>query len=187
MTNTELQTKLTELHACTDAKKFCEDKTLQQAWDECTTPNWMLWLIYNAKTNATDKHLRLIAVKCARDVQHLMTDQRSLNALDVTERFANGEATQEELAAARNAAQDAARNAAQDAAGAAAWAAAWAAAQDAAGAVRAAAGDAAWAVRDAAWAAAGAAWAIRDAAGNAAWNAQCKIIRKFIPEIKILP
>ena len=131
MTNTELQLKLTELDACADAIKFCEGKTLQQAWDECTKSEWMFWLMVNTKTNATDKQLRLIAVKCARQVQHLMTDQRSLNALDVAERFTNGEATQEELAAAR-----------------------------------AAAGDAAWA---------------------AAGDAQCKIIREFIPKIEILP
>ena len=71
-----------------------------------------------------DKTLRLFAVGCARRVQHLMTDQRSLDALDVAERYANGNATKDEL----NAAWDAAWNAARDAAWAAASAAAWAAA-----------------------------------------------------------
>ncbi len=106
---------------------------------------------------------RLYAVWCARQVQHLMTDQRSLDALDVAERHANGAAIDDELAAARAAAGDAAWAAARDAA----WAAAWAAARDAA---RAAAGDAAWtAARDAALAAALA--AARAAAGDAAWAA----------------
>ncbi len=63
---------------------------------------------------------RLYAVWCARRVQHLMTDARSLAALDVSERHALGTATDDELAAA------------WDAALAAAWAAAWAAARDAA-------------------------------------------------------
>jgi hypothetical protein len=86
-----------------------------------------------------DREARLYAVWCARQVQHLMTDQRSLAALDAAERHANGEATDEEL------------DAAWDAAGAAAWAAEWAAAWDAAGAT---ARDAAWdAARAAAWAA----------------------------------
>jgi hypothetical protein len=86
---------------------------------------------------------RLFAVWCARQVQHLMTDARSIAALDIAERHANGQATDAELAAARVAAWDTA------------WAAAWAAAWDAA---RAAAWDAA---RDAA----------RDAAWDAAWAA----------------
>lgn len=79
-----------------------------------------------------DRDARLFAVWCARQVEHLMTDQRSKDALDVAERFANGEATGGELAAARAAARDAARDAAWAAAGAAAWAAARAAAWDAA-------------------------------------------------------
>jgi hypothetical protein len=64
-----------------------------------------------------DREIRLYAVWCARQVQHLMTDPRSVAALDVAERFANGEASTQELDAARDAAyaaQDAAY-AAQDA------------------------------------------------------------------------
>ena len=69
-----------------------------------------------------EREMRLYAVWCARQVRHLMTDPRSLAALDVAERHANGEATDGELAAARDAA----------------WAAAWAAARDAARAAQAA-------------------------------------------------
>jgi hypothetical protein len=57
------------------------------------------------------KEWRLFAVWCARHIQHLMTDQRSVDALDVAERFANGQATKEELDAAWDAAWDAARDA----------------------------------------------------------------------------
>ena len=106
-----------------------------------------------------DREWRLFSIWCARQVQHLMTDERSVNALNVSERFANGEASSEELAAAMAAAwaaAGAAGAAAGDAAWAAAWAAAGAAAMDAAGAAR----DAAGAARDAAGAAAmDAAWA----------------------------
>ena len=88
-----------------------------------------------------DREWRLFAVWCARRGQHLMTDSRSVEALDVAERFANGLATTQELAAARDAAGaaardaawDAAREAAEAAAGDAARAAAWAAAEAAAG------------------------------------------------------
>ncbi len=118
-----------------------------------------------------DSLWRKYAVWCARQVEHLITDERSKLVLDVAWRHSNGESTDEDLAAARDAAWaaawDAAWAAARDAAWDAAWAAAWAAARDAAWA---AARDAAWA---AAWAAArAAAWAAaRDAAWDAAWAA----------------
>ena len=88
------------------------------------------------------------AVRCARDVQHLMTDQRSINAIDVAEKFANGLSSESELAAAMAAARDAAWAAAWAATWTATWTAELAAAMAAA---RDAARDAAW---DAAWTAA---------------------------------
>ena len=103
---------------------------------------------------------RLFAVACARRVEHLNPDPRVKNATDVAERYANGQATDEELRTA--------------------WFAAWAAwaagdARDAAPTARNAA-QAAWAAtRDATWAsgdaALAAAWASGDAAGEAAWAA----------------
>ncbi len=65
------------------------------------------------------KTWRLFAVWCGRQVEHLMDDERSKNALNVAERHANGAATNEELDAARVAARVAARAAAR----VAAWAA----------------------------------------------------------------
>ena len=59
-----------------------------------------------------DREIRLYAVWCARQVQHLVTDQRSIDALDVAERYANGEATKSELAAAAGSARYAAATAA---------------------------------------------------------------------------
>ena len=161
---------LKSINACDPACKWQEGKDLETVWNTCERGDWMIWLLVNSENEVTDRELRLIAVKCARQVQHLMKDERSINALDVAERFANGEATQEEL----NAAWDAAR-----AAGDAAWAAAWAAAWDAAGA-------AAWAAaREAARAARDAARAARDAARAAARAKQAEIVREFVPMIKI--
>jgi hypothetical protein len=117
-----------------------------------------LWCVLRPEI-VSERAMRLFAVWCARQVQHLMKDPRSIAALDVAERFANGEATEAERDAAGYAARAAARAAATAAAGYAARAAATAAAGYAAGY---AAGDAA---RDAAWAAAG------DAARDAAWAA----------------
>jgi hypothetical protein len=84
-----------------------------------------------------DKEKRLLAVKYARQVQHLMKDTRSINALDVAERFANGEATREEMHTAYAAAVDAAF--AINAPYAAVYVTVWDAA------------DAAWHTADAAW------------------------------------
>jgi len=44
-----------------------------------------------------DKKIRLFAIACAREVQHLMTDKKSIHILDTAERFANGKATKKEL------------------------------------------------------------------------------------------
>ena len=123
---------------------------------------------------AVDGHqreMRLYAVWCARQVQHLMTDPRSLAALDVAERHANGGATDEELAAARDAAGAAARGAARVAARDAVWDVVWDAACDAASGAASAAASAA--ARDAAGAAArGAASAAASAAArDASWAA----------------
>lgn len=55
-----------------------------------------------------DKTLRLFACKCVREVWNLLTDERSRNAVEVAERYANGQATDEELASAKAAARYAA-------------------------------------------------------------------------------
>jgi hypothetical protein len=52
-----------------------------------------------------DREIRLFAVWCARQVQHLMTDPRSIKALDIAEAYANGTATKLELEKAREAAR----------------------------------------------------------------------------------
>lgn len=102
---------------------------------------------------------RKYAVWCARQVEHLMTDNRSKSALDVAWRNSEGVATDQELAAAR----DAARHGARHGAGYVAWDAvawdAWDAAMDAA---------------DAAWDAEG------DDAGDAARAAQEKKLREIL-------
>ena len=152
-----------------DIRKFspCYDPTdyLPEDWEgdaldilrveECPAID-RLWVVTRPGW-IDDKTLRLFAVWCARDALLLINepDPRSVEACNVAERYANGDATDDELSAA----WDAARVAAWDAAGAAAWDAAW----DAAWVAAAAAARVA-----AAAAAAAAAW---DAAGAAAWDA----------------
>ena len=124
-----------------------------------------------------EKEWRLFAVWCARQVQHLITDERSISALDIAEKYTNDDATEDELNSARASASAAASNAAWDATRAAASNAASNAASDAASdaasaATRAVASAAAWAAtRAVASAAASAAvkYAASAAASNAAW------------------
>ncbi len=97
-------------------------------------PAWLLWVATRPSV-LTDKELRLFAVFAARQVQHLMTDSRSIAAIDVAERFANGEASVEELETA-NAAARAAASAAASAEAYATTSAARAAARAAASAAR---------------------------------------------------
>lgn len=56
--------------------------------------------------------MRMYAVDCARSVQHWTKDSRSITAIDVAERHANGLATYEELFDAENAAIHALKDAA---------------------------------------------------------------------------
>jgi len=94
-----------------------------------------------------EKEWRLLAVRYARRVQHMMGDPRSIHALDVAEAYANGNSSDEELDDARAAAQAAvdeasrddaraaARSAAEEATGTYAAAAVWDTARAAARAV----------------------------------------------------
>jgi len=113
--------------ACPEGRKWalanCRD--MDHAW-ETLTPEWLTWVAMREGV-LDDRTLRLFSVWCYRQVQHLMTDPRSVAAVDVAERFANGDATVEELKVAR-----AAATATAWATSAAAWAAADAAASRAA-------------------------------------------------------
>lgn len=61
-----------------------------------------LWFL--PAVEGRDREIRLYVIWCARQVQHLMTDPRSLAVLDVAERFARGRASTAELRQAREAA-----------------------------------------------------------------------------------
>lgn len=115
-----------------------------------------------------DKEKRLFAVWCARQVQHLMKDDRGVVAVDVAERFANGLASQEELEAAWAAADAAARAVHLPCA---ADAAACQAADAAYCAIRAAR-----AAAYAAWQASSAAYSAAYAAYSAAWQAADAVV-----------
>jgi len=141
-----MKTKITykdimSFNPCYDPKELCKIDTkksltipefITQYRDKVKNKEDIIWVVCRNEY-MTDKDLRLFAVWCAREALKLVdADPRSIEACDVAERFANGEATKEELIAAGDAA---------GAAGDAAWATARAARDAARGAARGA-GDA---------------------------------------------
>ena len=116
--------KLIAMDACPDAVDWARGyDSLDSAWSACERGDWMLWLA--ERFGADNKTLVLAACDCARLALPYTSDPRVLACIETTERWARGEATLEELSAAR-AAASAAAWAASDAARAAERAAAWA-------------------------------------------------------------
>ena len=96
-------TKLEKLHACSDAREYVKtQKTILSAWQNCERGDWMLWLA--KKLNIDDKKLTMAKAICAKQVEHLMKDQRSKDALQACFDYVNGKITREELNAAAYAA-----------------------------------------------------------------------------------
>ena len=100
--------------ACDDGRDWAlaNCKTMAGVW-ATARPDWLVWVATRSGV-LDDRTLRLFAVHCARSVEHLLTDQRSRDAIDVAERFARGDATPGELAAAWSAAMGVAMSAAID-------------------------------------------------------------------------
>ena len=73
----------------------------EQEWLTAADPQPMLKYV---RGRSSERKLRLFAVACCRQVWHLLADERTRTAVEVAERFADGGAAQEELAAARYAA-----------------------------------------------------------------------------------
>lgn len=145
----------------------CPGDLLSLLSDERIPAEDRIWAFANC-TDVSDSAKRIFAVRCVRETPlpdgrkavDLITDHRSLNALDIAYKHAICEASDEELAFALDAALDAACDAACDAAMSAAMSAA-----------RASACDAAWeAARAAAW----------DVAREAAWSAQIEIAKSIL-------
>jgi hypothetical protein len=74
-------------------------------WLGCTDPTPMLEFL---RRKVSDRKLRLFLCACSRQTGHLLTDQRSWQAVEVAERYVDGLASPEELAAAHTAACEAA-------------------------------------------------------------------------------
>jgi hypothetical protein len=83
-----------------------EEAMDEAEWLACTDPEAMLRFL---RGRASARKLRLFACACAGTVEHLMKHERSRQALRVARRFADGQASEGELNAARKSARDAER------------------------------------------------------------------------------
>jgi hypothetical protein len=163
-------TKLEKLNACIEAIEWVRtQKFFPLAWKNCNRGDWMLWLA--KKLDVDDKKLTMAKAMIAKQVEHLMKDQRSRDALQACFNYVNGKITREQL----NIYADAAHVVAAAATGAA-----YAAAAAAAGAVYAA--GAAYAGAAYAAAATGAAYTAAAAAREKSLKKSADIYREYLTE-----
>lgn len=76
---------------------------MQEAWDTAPNPSWVVW-IATRKGVLSHRELVQFSLYCARSVQHLMKDVRSIQALDTVERWLAGDVGNEELQQAKDSA-----------------------------------------------------------------------------------
>src|SRR5580700_183934 len=67
-------------------------------WMTCTDPTPMLKFLQG---KASERKLQLFACACCRRIWHLLADERSQRAVEVMERYVDGQACREEITASR--------------------------------------------------------------------------------------
>jgi hypothetical protein len=77
-------------------------------WLTCADPSPMLSLL---RDKANDRKMRLFSVLCCRRIAHFMTDEKGKGRIDVAERYADGQATEDERITASDEAQRVVRDA----------------------------------------------------------------------------
>jgi hypothetical protein len=82
------------LRACAEAQEWAKGhESLDEAWAACPRADWMLWLLARTTADQNDPRFRLTAC----DFAELSMPHR---AIQVARKFANGEASREEMAVA---------------------------------------------------------------------------------------
>lgn len=98
--------------ACGDAVDWLATQpgmTLADAWEQCTRSDWMLWALDEAALCSDDPQLHEFACRVAETALETAgdPDPRSIEVIRVKRLWLAGDATDEDLAAARAAAQSA--------------------------------------------------------------------------------
>ena len=76
--------------------KYCNSKrAFKKAWRDCKRGDWMLSLAEELKID--DRVLTRAKALCANTVRHLMTDKRSIAAVEAALRYAEGKISRAEL------------------------------------------------------------------------------------------
>jgi hypothetical protein len=86
---------LHSVDACAAAIEWAGDKTIEQVVADCHRGDWLLWLA--KKCGVELQPLTLAKGHCANTVRHLMSDERSVKAVDVAIAFGQGRASRDEL------------------------------------------------------------------------------------------
>jgi hypothetical protein len=94
MTNT-FKELLIERSSCAAGSDWVDDKTVEQAVEQCKNGAWLIWL--GKKFNIDLQILTLAKVRCVKTIFNLIADQKSIEALNIAEKFGLGEKTKEEL------------------------------------------------------------------------------------------
>jgi len=111
----ELARQLKVIRACEEAVEWSKDyDSLAGAWQKCERGDWMLWLCGTMEGRQgwpTRQQIVLAACDCAElalpTYEKKYPDDKGVrNCIEVTRRWANGEATIDEVRSARNAAAD---------------------------------------------------------------------------------
>ena len=88
--------RLCKFSPCREAVEYMStQKNSTLAWQNCERGDWMLWIA--KKLNVDDKKLTMAKAMCAKQVEHLMKDQRSKDALQACFDYVNGKITREQL------------------------------------------------------------------------------------------
>jgi len=97
--------QLIEMNACYDAVYWVENRTIQQAWNDCPRGDWMLWLLETMKEVEgwpDEEKIMLLGHWCARRAWKYtpMKRTRPPKTDRAKEAWARGEITKEEIAVA---------------------------------------------------------------------------------------
>ena len=142
------QEYLSYADACAEACDWAKDKSWEEVYATCHRGDWLCWLY--ARTNPSDiRVLTLVKGLQVNEIRHLMSDNRSLAAVDAAIAYGRGQINEKQLLAAADAAYAAYAAYASAAADAASAAAAAYAASAAAAYAASASADAAYVAADA--------------------------------------